>query len=97
MTCLIQESLVRMEAPKFDANLIKSVAFIAKFKVTVYEKVYLKNIQNLICLMKHIKGETKRAFKIYLASKLCYKLALKKTNYMFGQKFGKKVKQISAN
>ena len=44
-------------APKFDANLIKSVAFIAKFKVSVYEEVYLKNIQKLICLMKHIKED----------------------------------------
>ena len=44
MTCLIQETLARMEAPKFDANLIMSVAFIAKFKVSVYEAVYLKNI-----------------------------------------------------
>ena len=73
-------------APKFDANLIKSVAFIAKFKVSVYEEVYLKNIQKLICLMKHIKEDTNRDFKIYLAKKLCYKLALKKTKYVFGQK-----------
>ena len=45
MTSLIQENLVRMKAPNFDADLINSVTFIAKFKVTVYEEVYLKIIQ----------------------------------------------------
>ena len=45
MTSLIQENLVRMKAPNFDADLNNSVTFIAKFKVTVYEEVYLKIIQ----------------------------------------------------
>ena len=65
MTCLIQKSLPKMEAPKFDANPLKSVAFIVKFIESVYGEVYLNNNQKLVYLMQHFEGESKRAYKIF--------------------------------
>ena len=65
MTCLIQESLPKMEVPKFDANPRKLVTFTVKFIVSVYDEVFMNNNQKLIYLMQHIEVESKELLRYF--------------------------------
>ena len=51
MKWFIQQSLPRMEVPKFDGSPIKWVDFITKFKELVNDQPYLNNNQKFIYLI----------------------------------------------
>ena len=86
MSWFIQQSLPRMQVPKFDGNPMKWIDFITKFKELVHDQSYLNNNQRFIYLMQHMDGEAKRALKAFSSSKVGYILALKRLKYMFGQR-----------
>ena len=82
---LVQQSLPRMEVPKFSGNYIKWVEFVIKFKELVHDQVYLTVSQKFIFLMQHVEGEAKRAIQVFSINRNGYIFALKRLKYMFGQ------------
>ena len=68
MKCLIQESLAKMEAPKFDTNLLKSVPLCLSLKYQFMTKYTWKYWKSNKFDVAHSRGN-KRALKIFLANK----------------------------
>ena len=86
MTWFIQQSLPRIQVPKFDGNPIKWVDFIVKFKELVHDRAYLGSNRKFIYLMQHIEEEAKRALKVFSTNKEGYILTLRGMKYVFGQR-----------
>ena len=77
MTWLIQQSLPKMQAPKFDGHPIKWVDFIVKFKELVHGQAYLNSDHKFIYLMQYIEREAKRSLGVLSRNKEGYMAALK--------------------
>ena len=86
MMWLVQQSLPKMEVPKFNGNPMKWVEFVIKFRELIHDQVYLTVNQRFIFLMQHVEGEAKRAIQVFSSNKNGYILVLKRLKYMFGQK-----------
>ena len=83
MMWLLQQSLPRMEVPKFNGNPMKWVEFVIKFKELAQDQVYLIVNQRFIFLMQHMDDEAKRAIQVFLTNKNGYILALKRLKYIY--------------
>ena len=83
MMWLLQQSLPRMEVPKFNGNPMKWVEFVIKFKELAHDQVYLIVNQRFIFLMQHMEDEAKRALQVFLTNKNGYILALKRLKYIY--------------
>ena len=74
MMWIVQQSLPRMEVPKFNGNPMKWVEFVIKFKELVQD---LTVNQRFIFLMQYVKGKAKRAIQVFSTNKNGSILALK--------------------
>ena len=86
MAWLLQQSLPSMQVPIFDGNPLQWIEFITKYKLIFMIKHILPNNPKFIYLMQHVDGQAKRAFQVISTNKGDYIKALKRIEYMFGQR-----------
>ena len=83
---IAQQSLPRIEIPKFDGNADKWVEFISKFRDIVHKEAYLNGIRKCSMLYQNLTGDAKRSVAGLPVNHYGYVIALKRIKSLFGDK-----------
>ena len=86
LTYFIQQQLPQITLPKFSGKPEDWVDFIVKFRDLVHKQPILTDSQRNQLLHQQLEGEANRSVKGYATDSRGYVLALKRLNYLFGQR-----------
>ena len=77
MMRLVQQSLPKMEVPKFNGNPMKWVEFVISSENLLMIRCILTVNQKFIFLMQHVEGEAKGVIQVFSTNKNGYILVIK--------------------
>ena len=85
MALLMQQTLPRLDIPKFDGRAETWLEFVRKFHDLVHKEPFMSGIRKCALLFQHLEGEARRSVAGVPCDWAGYVISLKRIKFLFGE------------